>query len=173
MTTFNQKSTIRDAGQQDIEELAHTIRHAYQDVAQRFDLTPQNCPKHPSNCTDEWVRKDMERGVRYYVLEKHGNISGCVALEKAGPELGYLERLAVLPPYRRRGFGKTLVRHVFHQSEEMGIGIISIGIIARQEELKTWYLGLGFLEGETKSFDHLPFQVTFLSRNSQNMTSQD
>jgi len=58
-------SKIRKANQQDIPFLAQTIALAYKDVAQRFGLTPQNCPKHPSNCTGEWVQSDLDRGVIY------------------------------------------------------------------------------------------------------------
>lgn len=54
---------IRKAGQDDIPSLTQIIRHAYKDVAQQFGLTPQNCPKHPSNCTDKWVQSDLDRGV--------------------------------------------------------------------------------------------------------------
>jgi hypothetical protein len=41
--------------------------------------------------------------------------------------------------------------------------MVSIGIIADHTILKNWYLKLGFIEGKTKSFDHLPFDVTFMS----------
>jgi hypothetical protein len=57
--------SIKKAGSADISILSDFIRHAYKDVAQRFGLTLQNCPKHPSNCTDEWVQSDLDRGVIY------------------------------------------------------------------------------------------------------------
>lgn len=34
---------------------------------------------------------------------------------------------------------------------------------AAQTELKEWYQRLGFIEGETREFEHLPFSVTFMS----------
>ncbi len=30
-------------------------------------------------------------------------------------------------------------------------------------DLKQWYQNIGFIEGETKEFSHLPFQVCFLT----------
>ena len=154
---------IRHAGVDDIYRLAAVIREAYRDVAARFGLTPQNCPKHPSNCTKQWVRNDMDRGVVYYALEKDRNICGCVALEKAVPGTCYMERLSVLPPFRRQGLGALLMRHIFKEAGAQGVSSVGIGIIAKQYELKKWYMRHGFVEGETKSFDHLPFEVTFLS----------
>ena len=39
----------------------------------------------------------------------------------------------------------------------------SIGIIAKDTGLKQWYQRLGFNAGPIKTFDHLPFEVAFLS----------
>jgi N-acetylglutamate synthase-like GNAT family acetyltransferase len=153
---------IRTADIDDIDTLAAIIRTAYSDVAERFGLNAENCPKHPSNYTDQRVRNDLDRGVVYYALEKDRDICGCAALEKAGSHLCYLERLSILPRYRRKGLGSQLVRHIFKESNALGASNVGIGIIARQYELKQWYIRLGFVEGETKSFDHLPFDVTFL-----------
>lgn len=44
------KIIIREADIADITLLSSIIRNSYQTVAVRFGLTPENCPKHPSNC---------------------------------------------------------------------------------------------------------------------------
>lgn len=155
--------TIRSATREDIAVLAETIRKSFRDVADRFGLTPENCPKHPSNCTVEWVEGDMRRGVDYFILETGDAVTGCVALERPDSKVCYLERLAVLPYKRRQGFGRALVEHVFTEAADAGVACVSIGIIAAQTELKEWYQRLGFIEGETREFDHLPFSVTFMS----------
>lgn len=153
---------IRQAQPEDLPVLAGMIRDAYRDVALRFGLTPENCPKHPSNCTDEWIRRDWDRGVTYYLLH-HGQIPvGCAALEMADAGTAYLERLAVLPAHRKRGYGRALARHVVTCAAAAGAGRVSIGIIAAQTELKHWYARMGFVEGETRAFAHLPFSVTFM-----------
>jgi ribosomal protein S18 acetylase RimI-like enzyme len=157
------KVHIRKADYYDLSLLAALIRDSYRDVAERFGLTSENCPKHPSNCTEGWIKKDFERGVVYYILERDCTPIGCVALEIAGSDLCYLERLAVSPAYRRNGFGKMLVEHIFDQAKNSKISRISIGIICEQTELKSWYRKLGFIDGETKEFSHLPFLVTFMT----------
>ena len=153
---------IRQATISDAETLSEIIRDSYQTVADRFGLNDSNCPKHPSNCTSEWISSDFERGVTYIILVIDGKETGCVALEKADHELCYLERLAVIPEYRNKGFGKSLVDYVFNEARILGCKRISIGIISKQQELKNWYSKIGFKEGVTKSFDHLPFDVTFM-----------
>ncbi|MCP4752702.1 MAG: GNAT family N-acetyltransferase [Proteobacteria bacterium] len=153
---------IRNADPDDVAALSDTIGKSYRDVAERFGLTPENCPKHPSNCSDDWIRSDFSRGVSYFILEDEGTPVGCVALEKASRDLCYLERLAVLPESRRRRFGEALVGRVFAEATSWGTNTISIGVIAKQAELKQWYRNLGFVEGETKDFPHLPFSVAFM-----------
>ncbi len=153
---------IKTASLDEVALLCRLIRDSFRDVAERFSLTPENCPKHPSNYTEEWVQKDFDRGVTYFILSHNNDPAGCVALEKANDDLCYLERLAVLPEKRRKGFGRSLVDHAFSRAQAMGAKEMSIGIIAAQTELNLWYQRIGFVEGETKEFSHLPFQVTFM-----------
>lgn len=79
-------------------------------------------------------------------------------MEIANNELCYLERLAIIPEYRNKGFGKSLIEYVFREVKKLGCKKVSIGIIAKQQELKQWYSKIGFKEGITKSFAHLPFE---------------
>jgi N-acetylglutamate synthase-like GNAT family acetyltransferase len=154
---------IRVCTQKDIGVLVETIRSSFKDVAERFGLTQENAPRHPSNCTEDWIQKDMERGVAYFIIENENSIAGCVALELANSDVCYLERLAVLPNQRQRGFGKALVIHVLSNAKLLGAHRVSIGTIAEHTELKNWYKRIGFVEGESKEFAQLPFRVTFMS----------
>jgi ribosomal protein S18 acetylase RimI-like enzyme len=70
----------------------------------------------------------------------------------------------VLPEERQRGFGRTLVEHVLAEARNLDGKQVSVGIISDQAELRRWYQKMGFAEGETKKFEHLPFRVTFLTR---------
>lgn len=155
--------SIREADAGEAPLLSGLIRDSFRDVAERFSLTPENCPKHPSNCDLEWIENDFARGVTYYILEHSGTPVGCVALEKASSDICYLERLAVLEENRRQGFGRALVDHVFVEAKALGTKQIGIGIIAADTELKLWYQKIGFTEEETKEFEHLPFLVTFMT----------
>ncbi len=155
--------TIRDALLADTFILVNIIRTSFKDVADRFCLTEHNCPKHPSNCAPQWVEEALRKGVRYFVLECGGALCGCVALEQAQPEVCYLERLAVLPECRRRGFGRALVEHAVLHAQSAGAYRVEIGIIAAQRELKAWYEAAGFAETGMGVFKHLPFEVRFMA----------
>ena len=161
-------SMIRACKKEDTQILTETVRKSFQDVAERFGLTKENAPRHPSNCTADWIQKDMDRGVTYFVLENENRVAGCIALEVANQEVCYLERLAVLPDQRNRGFGKSLVNHALSDAKSFGANQVNIGIIAKHTELKNWYKKIGFIEGESKDFPHLPFRVTFMSYKIEN-----
>lgn len=156
---------IRPATPNDIPTLSSVIRAAFADVAERFGLTPENCPRHPSNCQPEWISDALAKGTCYFVLEHEGRIIGCVALEQAQTAVCYLERLAVLPEYRKQGAGKTLVEQALMEARRRGAQRVEIGIIAAHESLRAWYASFGFEEIRRASFPHLPFEVLFMRRN--------
>jgi N-acetylglutamate synthase-like GNAT family acetyltransferase len=131
-------------------------------VGEKFALTVENCPNFAGFNAKERVVSDFEKGLRYYILEEGGQVCGCVAMEKAGPDLCYLGRLAVLPEHRNKGFGQALVHHSFEQAKKMGIRRMEIGLISKHRKLKTWYKKFGFIQKSTKKFDHLPFIVAFM-----------
>lgn len=165
--------TIRPARSDETQTVAGVLRRACATVAKRFDLTEENCPKSPAFYTEDRARADFERGVQYYFLEEQGAVCACVALEKARPGIGYLERLAVLPEHRSKGFGSALVRHVLTQARLMGLERVGIGIIAEDESLTEWYRRFGFVLTGTKRFDYLPFVVAFMEKELQEPSSQD
>ena len=154
--------TIRTAENNDIPMISEIVRKANQVVADRFDLRPDNAPKHPSNCTEEWIQDAFEKGIAYYVLEDEGRACGCVALEQPNEEVCYLERLAVLPDCQRKGYGEALVKHIFAEAEKLGAQRVEIGTIAEYSELSAWYEKLGFALKQTRNFEHLPFNVAFM-----------
>ncbi len=154
---------IRMAKNHDVNLLSNIIRASHKDVAQKFHLTIDNCPKHPSNCSNGWIEKDLDRNVNYYILDQDKKSIGCIALEHANPDVCYIERLSVLYENRHNGFGKKLVDHAIDAAKALGVKEISIGIIAEFTELKKWYLKIGFIEGEIREFAHLPFRVLLMT----------
>ena len=154
--------TIEVLHQQDVDQVVEIIRQANQIVADQFGITADNNPKHPSLYTSDWLLADLARGEECFVYRHNDIPVACVAFERPRPNVAYLNRLSVLPTYQQQGIGKALVEHIVSYAQEKDIGSISIGIIAAHSELKSWYITLGFEEGVTKTFAHLPFDVTYL-----------
>jgi N-acetylglutamate synthase-like GNAT family acetyltransferase len=153
---------IRDAKKADKDMIVALLRKSFRDVAEKFALTVENCPKFAGFNARERVEEDFKKGLKYYILKENGRACGCVALEKAGPDVCYLGRLAVLPEHRNKSFGQALVNHAFEQARKMGIRRVEIGLISKHRKLKKWYKKFGFVRNRTKKFDHLPFIVAFM-----------
>lgn len=154
--------TIFSASTEDAKTIAEIVSLSNKDVAVKFGITKENNPKHPSFYDEAWALSDFERGEAYFLYKIDGENAGCVAFEQPSSEVGYLNRLSVLPDYRRRGIGAALVRHVFSYAKSKGVPEISIGIIAENTDVMNWYKKLGFVENGLKKFSHLPFDVLFM-----------
>lgn len=154
---------ISEASNAAANTLAHLIRAANLDVATRFGLTAENCPKHPSLCQAAWVQADFARGERYFMAQTDSIPIGCVAFEVAGAGVAYLNRLSVLPDQQRHGVGEALVQHTLALARAQGVQQISIGVIGAHTALQRWYQRLGFVPGETRDFAHLPFSVHYMT----------
>jgi N-acetylglutamate synthase-like GNAT family acetyltransferase len=154
---------IRESTGEDAPLLARLVREAFRDAADSFGITADNCPTHPSNCEPEWIESDFAKGRRYFILESAGEPCGCVALRRGAADRCHLARLAVLPAHRRQGFGGALVQRVLAEARLAGERLVELGVISDHAELRQWYERRGFRVAESKRFDHLPFEVTFMT----------
>ncbi len=160
---------IREATSEDTGTIARLVSESNRDVALKFGLNRDNCAKHPSFCTSDWVEADFARGERYFIAEEDGDGGrdghpiACVAYETPSATLAYLNRLSVLPEHRRAGVGTALVAHIVALARAASIRTISIGVIGEHADLQAWYRKLGFTSGETRTFPHLPFSVLYMS----------
>ncbi len=154
---------IKPAGIVEAPILAKLISESNKDVAEMFGLTQTNCPKHPSFCTTEWFASDFTRGEIYFIAYENNEAVACVATEYPSEEMAYLNRLAVLPVFRKRGIGEKLVSFIIELARQRGVKTVSIGIIGEHDALQNWYSRLGFIASETKHFPHLPFSVKYMA----------
>ncbi len=148
----------------ELETSVTVIRNSFKPVAVEFGLNGQNCPSHPALITLRQLQELQSRGTRFFGYFADDVQVGFVGAERANETTYYLEKLAVLPEHRHRGYGKELVEYVFKFASENKAGIVSIGIINKHEILKNWYRSLGFCETGNREFEHLPFTVCFMDK---------
>jgi ribosomal protein S18 acetylase RimI-like enzyme len=150
--------------QDQISESVHILRQAFKTVADEFSLTPLNCPTHPSFITYDALSNLHKKGAKFFGLFIDEQQIGFIAIEKSGDGLYYIEKLAIIPSLRHKGYGELLLRFAFEFIKNSMGNKISIGIISNHTVLKKWYKGFGFKEITTKKFDHLPFTVCFMEK---------
>lgn len=91
-------------------------------------------------------------------------MAGFITAKRKNETDWYLEKAAVLPEYRHRGFGSRLLRHAEEYILAQEGSRICIGIIAANARLKKWYVSHGFRETMTRSFASLPFLVCYMEK---------
>ena len=154
--------SIRQAGHLEAKVIAETVRMSFRDVAEKFEISRELAPTHPSQCEAEWILSDMDAGWVYLLAEEDSGAIGCIAYKQTVLRTLEAQRLAVLPEHRGGAVAKELNSAVLAYAGENGIAKIRISIVSQHSALKRWYLRMGFLECETRQFEHLPFDVTYL-----------
>ena len=151
-----------------LEDWLEVIRTSFRTVADDFGITPENTPTNPAFLEIDRFRDHLSGDVALFGLVAEGVSAGCVAVEAAptGEGLYFIERLAVLPEFRHRGFGRRLMDRAFDYVRERGGTAVSIAVIDEHRLLKDWYRHYGFVETGRKEFAHLPFDVCFLRRDA-------
>ena len=139
------------------------MRETFAEVAQILGLTRQNAPSTPAFTTLERMAA-MQQKMPFFGLYLDGIQIGCVAVEQAGGEIFYIERLAVLSADRHVGYGTKLVNFVFDYARERGGKKESLGMVDSHTVLKNWCRKQGFVETGTKQFEGLPFVVCFMDK---------
>ncbi len=148
-----------------LEICLDVIRKSFMTVANDFNLNKQNAPTNPAFIELKHLIQMDRKGVAMFGAFLEGICIGFVGIEKAKKGTYWLEKLAVLPEYRHKGYGKALIDFVFDYVKDHHGERVSIGIIDEHLVLKNWYLSYGFKEVEKKVFDHLPFAVCFMIKD--------
>ena len=149
----------------DLKNSVAVIRDSFKTVAVEFKLTQDNCPTHPSFMTLDKLL-ELKNKARMFGLFLNDVQVGFVAIERADDTLYYLDKLAVLPTYRHKGYGRKLVEFVLDNVKKHRGERVALGMINESTVLKNWYQELGFKETGTKNFEHLPFTVCFMEKSS-------
>jgi len=153
------------SSENDLKNNVKVIRDSFRTVAIEFNLNKKNSPTHPSFVTFRQLNELKRKGTRFFGFFIDNLYIGFVAIEKADENTFYMEKLAVLPEHRHRGYGRELVKFVFDYVKRNNGKTVSIGIINEHEVLKNWYTVIGFRETGVKKFEHLPFTVCFMEKD--------
>ena len=140
------------------------IKDSFITVAKEFNFTEQNCPSNPAFTNLEKLHIMRDNSISMFGLFEEGRQIGFVALEKTHHNIIYIERLSVLPEFRHKGYGKTILDFIFSYVKAQGAKKVSIGIVNENLLLKNWYISYGFKETGVKKFEHLPFTVCFMEK---------
>ena len=152
------------ANEKEMENSVKVIADSFQTVAVEFKLTKDNYPTHPSLITLKQLKEMKRKGLKLFGLFEGDSQVGFGALEKKKHKVYNLEKLAVLPEYRHKGYGGELLRFAEEYVKNAGGEKLSIGVINEHTILKKWYETKGFQETSVVKFEQLPFTVCFMEK---------
>ena len=149
------------------KSLAKLLNDSFITVTDCFGITKDNSPSHNAFIDSETLRSKLISNREFYKLDNNGYPVGFIAIEKSDKEKDtfYIEKVAVHPDYRHKGFGKQLMDFATKRILDLNGKKISIGLIDSNSQLKKWYNSQGYVETGTKVFDHLPFKVCFMDKS--------
>lgn len=153
---------IREIKEHELDDCIHVIRQGFGTVAKEFGLTQENCPTNGAFMKKERLIFEREKGNLQFGLLYENQLVGFMELAQIDEEMYSLEKLAVLPEFRHKGFGKKLMDYAKKILKDRKGNLITIGIIEENTVLKNWYLDYGFIHKGTQIFEHLPFTVGFM-----------
>jgi ribosomal protein S18 acetylase RimI-like enzyme len=153
------------ASKEELCRAAEIIRKSFLTVAEQAGFTPENCPGFPAFIADTEVIALAAEGLQFYGLFEGETLAGVVGLRKLEDSQYNLEKLAVLPEYRHRGFGRQLVDFVCEISRQGGGKKLSLFTGLEATVLVAWYLRQSFVQTGTQKYPHLPFTVCYLEKD--------
>ena len=155
---------IREVSREEIPECVRVIRRSHQTVADEFGFTPENAPRYVAFATDEnRLIRQMDQEHRLMFLdEEDGVICGYYSLLiKDGGECE-LGSLSVLPEYRHRGIGTSLLKHAADTARKQGLSVLNLSIVEENTVLRKWYERNGAVHLGTQKFDFFPFTAGYM-----------
>jgi GNAT superfamily N-acetyltransferase len=150
--------------EQELADSIYVVRQAFATVAEQFSLTVENAPTNPAFIEIRHLQRMREKSIVMIGVFCEDVQVGFVAIERKDTHSFYLERLAVLPQYRHKGYGRKIVEYAAACIANQGGKSIVIGMIDSHTVLKTWYHSLGFQDLEVKHHPHLPFPVCYMEK---------
>jgi ribosomal protein S18 acetylase RimI-like enzyme len=151
----------------DLTRVVRVLNESHGTVAEEYGFTKETNPTNSAFIDGDALRKLLQKGIELYSLGEDENLIGCIAIEKSmkEPDTYYIEKVSVLPKYRRCGYGLRLMEFATEKIRKKGGKWISIALIDANKNLKNWYLKQGFMETGTKIFPNLPFTICFMNMN--------
>lgn len=151
----------------ELADCAQLLREAFGTVARDFAITENLVPTNPAFATAEKLHEYLKKPVELYGLYVSGTLIGCVAIQpkKGNDRAFYIERLAVTPRMRHRGYGDKLLLHACQRIRDKGATTALLGLMDNNQVLKDWYKSKGFKQKECRAVGRLPFRVCFMSKS--------
>lgn len=137
------------------------IHKSFKTVADKFNFTKENCPRHTSFMPIEKLEEQYKNGFKMFLYSFNDDNTGFFSVKSYDNNLE-LNTLGVLPEYRENGIGRCIIDFSKKYAREHNCRKIKISIVEENTILRKWYESLGFIHTGIKIIPDLPFTVGFM-----------
>lgn len=137
------------------------IHKSFKTVADKFNFTKENCPRHTSFMPIEKLEEQYKNSFKMFLYSFNDDNTGFFSVKSYDNNLE-LNTLGVLPEYRENGIGRSIIDFSKKYAHEHNCRKIKISIVEENTILRKWYESLGFIHTGIKIIPDLPFTVGFM-----------
>jgi len=149
---------------EEVYGLIPMICQSFGTVAEELGINQEDYPGNGAFTNKGHMNKLLMKGIKFFALHADDKIVGCVGVEKISDIKYKINRLAVLPSERHKGYGKVLLDFVEeYVTSQKGLAV-GLGMINENEPLKTWYLANGFKVKKIRNSRNSRFSICFLEK---------
>lgn len=128
---------LREHRKEDIPRILYVIKTAF--AEQRGKVNP---PSSAERKTIGIVEQELQKA-KALVVEIKNEIIACVFYQPKGNSI-YVDRLAVLPEFRKQGIGKMLMCEVEKLATELGFTKLSLSVRIELTDQQKYYSKMGY-----------------------------
>jgi ribosomal protein S18 acetylase RimI-like enzyme len=128
---------LRDYGIEDIPKILRIIKTAFAEQQGKVDP-----PSSAESKTIEIVEDELKTA-NALVIEVDLNVIACVFYHVKTNEI-YIDRLAVLPEFRKQGLGNILMEEIERRSINLAIETLSLSVRIELNQQQDYYRKMGF-----------------------------
>jgi ribosomal protein S18 acetylase RimI-like enzyme len=157
---------IRPATKTEAGVVAFLIRRSFEQQIEVLGLSEVDCPKYVGFETESGVLRRMAAGVHVVLASLDNEGMGTIswALSRNDAASGEIMRLAILPTYRRNGYGRELMTYAETQLMSAGALVARLSIVTQFGRLQAYYEQHGYAVAEVRRVPSLPFELTFMEK---------
>ena len=146
------------------EVVANIIRMSFVKQVEILNITEKDYPNYVAFETPQRVENALNIGEEIFLLYVDEKPIGTIRFNIGENGVGYINRLAALPAYRKNHYGEKLMSFAESELKNQGVNLIEISIVKQFEKLEAFYISLGYKFKEDKTFPFLPFEVRYMEK---------
>lgn len=158
---------IKGFKKEEARSYIEVIQGAFKPVAESLKMTKENFPGSGAFFTKDNLNNLLDKKADIfglYCIEDEECLIGTLVISSKDKLKYKIEKLAVLPAYRHRGYGRELMCFAESFISKKGGDKANLGLVLENDQLLKWYESLGYTVKKRKPYRHSVFTIAFMEK---------